>query len=307
MDVEAALEACGGDVAAAAKMLAQAWGCAEKAAPEPQAATSAPPGDDAEEEAVLEDAENEEVEDTMAAEAADNASEGAKRTLPQPRGSIARLIGVSAANARSDLPDLQGFKLPRVAVFDLDETCWKHYGLDLAQPQFRPPFRWCSETRQVLDTAGRHVKIFPELPQVLLALHQAGVTIAVASHDGKPRWCCEVMDCLVLDEDTGLTWGSLVPEELRIIKCSGEFWPGKTAHIRHIVENLPGGPCEFDEVLMFDDSKSVCSSVGKVLGVVAVRCVGGVSIARLKEGLKWMTSPIASNGAGRAAKRCRTS
>lgn len=228
----------------------------------------------------------------------------------RPRGSLARAMArgsvAEALNAEAEAAgaahdqyaeehwqeaveplNLEGFNLPKVAVFDLDETCWDHFGLD-HKPPFRPPFCRCATRDAIVDSAGREVKIFPELRQVLLSLHYAGVTLAVASHDGKPDWCRQVMDCFVLDHSTSLTWGQLVPEELTFIKCSGEFWPGKTAHLRCIRENLPEGPCEFGEMLMFDDSKSVCKQAS-TLGAVGVRCLGGISVARLMEGLRWLT------------------
>merc|ERR1712151_52896 len=100
---------------------------------------------------------------------------------PPLKGSAGRFVASSMTEFMEDIPSLDGFDLPKVAVFDLDATCWNHYGLDHKESKnklaFSPPFRWVAETRQVCDSAGKEVKIFPDLPKVLLALHQAGVAI----------------------------------------------------------------------------------------------------------------------------------
>lgn len=226
----------------------------------------------------------------------------AVQSFPRPVRPI-RPVGPPSAVAaasfdplpRVETPSLEGFSLPRVAVFDLDETCWNHFGLD-HKPPFKPPFSWCDEKRTVIDSGGKVVKMFPDLAAVILALHEAGVVLAVASHDTKPAWCSEVMDCFHLNDD-GLTWGSLIPNELRIINCSSKYWPGKQNHLRDIIAAIPGGPCEFSDLLVFDDSKSVCKQAIS-LGAKAVRCNGGISVHRLFEGLAYFGSAH-----GRGVKR----
>jgi len=210
--------------------------------------------------------------------------------LQAPTASAA--VAVRQPPALSAVPQLPAtpvssdrFCVPRVAVFDLDETCWNHFGLD-HKPPFRPPFGWSAVTGQVLDSVGSPVRIFPELRSVLLSLHQAGVKIAVASHDTKPAWCRQVMDSYVLDEAVGLTWGHLVEEDLQVIRCTGVYWPGKKQHLADIRERAPGGPCEFKDMLVFDDSKKICSEAAN-LGAVAVRChQGGITMAKLQQGLQ---------------------
>merc|ERR1712066_568195 len=95
-----------------------------------------------------------------------------------------------------------------------------------------------------------------DLRQILLSLNAYGVTLAVASHDGKPVWCREVMDNYILDGSSGLCWGDLVQDELTIINYNSPYWPGKQQHLKDIRERVPD--CEFGEMLIFDDSKSIC-------------------------------------------------
>merc|ERR1712232_189568 len=132
---------------------------------------------------------------------------------------------------------------------------------------------------------GVPVVMYPAMPSVFMALHRAGVQIAVASHNAKPVWCCEVIDKFMLDEAAGLAWGDLVPPELRVISCEGKYWPLKNQHLRDICERLPGGPCSFGEMILFDDGKKICSDASN-LGVVAIRCQEGITIAHLMEGVK---------------------
>eukprot|EP00928_Gymnodinium_smaydae_P011486 TRINITY_DN1422_c2_g1_i2.p2 TRINITY_DN1422_c2_g1~~TRINITY_DN1422_c2_g1_i2.p2 ORF type:complete len:543 (+),score=125.80 TRINITY_DN1422_c2_g1_i2:145-1773(+) len=179
------------------------------------------------------------------------------------------------------------FDLPRVAVFDLDDTCWKH-GLD-RKPFKGPPFTWSDAHGTLVDSGGAPVRFLADLGAVLLSLHRAGVQLAVASHNAHADWCGEVMDKFVLDESEGLCWGDIVPSELRIIEWEGKYWPQKTEHLRDIQTALadsPDGPPDFDDMIFFDDGKKVCREVEDQLGMVAVRCPDGISMAKLKEALE---------------------
>merc|ERR1712224_531223 len=108
--------------------------------------------------------------------------------------------------------------------------------------------------------------LFPEVPQVLLALYRAGVQIAVASHNTQPVWCGEVMDNYVLDADQQIFWGDLVPPEMRNINCGSGYWPAKRRHLEELAANHPGGPCSMVDMILFDDGKKICQEATK-LGV----------------------------------------
>merc|ERR1712060_490429 len=95
------------------------------------------------------------------------------------------------------------------------------------------------------------------------------------------------MDSLMLNDH--LRWGDLVPEDLRIISCSGKHWPGKASHLSEIRERCG---CEYSDMLMFDDGRGNCQTAWK-LGAGAVRCQGGITISKLWEGLE---SWAAANG-----------
>lgn len=209
---------------------------------------------------------------------------GMMAQLLQNPQAVASVVPVPVAVAPASPPPIvldSSCGLPKVAVFDLDETCWKHVGLDCKKPKFVAPFAWCEAARKVLDSKGTPVNMYPELVSVLLTLHQAGIAIAVASHDGKPAWCREVMDSQQL-EDTGLTWGQLVRPDLTVISWTGAYWPKKQKHLQDICERLP---CTFGDMIFFDDSKSICAHSAD-LGVIAVRCMSGVTLAKLEEALQ---------------------
>jgi len=208
------------------------------------------------------------------------------RTEPVVASKLASLPGLTPFNPSPvDPPDLTalGLPLPSVVIFDLDDTCWRQ-GLDRKGAK-GAPYRWDDRLGLVVDQAGAPVRVLPELPAVLLSLHRAGVQIAVASHNSKPAWCAEVMDKWILDKSTGLTWGELVPEELRIINWQGKFYPTKNEHIKTICGKLPAGPCSPPESIIFDDSKQAITGA-TAMGVTAVRVMDGMTVQLLLEGLK---------------------
>eukprot|EP00929_Paragymnodinium_shiwhaense_P029981 TRINITY_DN17071_c0_g1_i1.p1 TRINITY_DN17071_c0_g1~~TRINITY_DN17071_c0_g1_i1.p1 ORF type:complete len:422 (-),score=67.14 TRINITY_DN17071_c0_g1_i1:8-1273(-) len=177
-------------------------------------------------------------------------------------------------------------RLPQVAIFDLDDTVWKG-ALD-AKPLRVPPFSWCDTRCSVVDSKGTPVVVARDLETILLALYNAGVQLAVASHNGSRDWCCQVMDCFPLG-NSGLTWGEVVPDELRVISWSGKHWPGKGQHLKDIREKFPGGPCEFQDMIFFDDGKKVIAEAWK-LGAVGVRCQDElISVKHVKEAVGYLT------------------
>jgi len=188
---------------------------------------------------------------------------------------------------RPSPPDLRsmGLYLPKVAVFDLDQTCWSHTGLDLSKYKFAPPFRWSPDRDTVVDSNDRAVEIFSELSAVLLGLYQAGVKLAIASHDQKPQWCQQVMDAYVMDLDSGMKWGDAFDDPaLVVIRSDGQYWTSKEAHLRDICEFF-SPPLSWQDVLFFDDTKSIVKQA-KNLGCTAVHVPHGVSIAHLRSGLQ---------------------
>mmetsp|Transcript_23440 Transcript_23440/g.54132 ORF Transcript_23440/g.54132 Transcript_23440/m.54132 type:complete len:319 (+) Transcript_23440:68-1024(+) len=215
---------------------------------------------------------------------------GPSRSAPSPmslQGPPRRKAPAPPAAAppprRPEPPDLNGYTLPRVAVFDLDETCWDHLGLDLQRYRFSPPFTWSAAHETVIDSKGQRVLVFRELRAVLMGLYQAGVVLAVASHDQRPEWCREVMHAYVLDSELGLTWGDITDEELVVIRSDGEYWTNKSLHLRDICKHLH--QCRFQDLLFFDDNKNICKQAAS-LGVTAVQVKGGISLTHLYEGLK---------------------
>merc|ERR1712032_1105753 len=193
-------------------------------------------------------------------------------------------MGSPSVACRDDPPDLAalGIPLPRVVIFDLDDTCWRQA---LDRKGFKgAPFRWDPTCKTVLDTRSTPVRLYPEVPSVLLALRQAGVQVAVASHNSRPAWVSEVIDKIVVDEEVGLVWGQLVPEELRVVEWRGKYYPTKNEHIREICARLPAGPCSPTEAVIFDDSKQACTGAS-AMGVTAVRCMDGMSISHLLAGV----------------------
>jgi len=204
----------------------------------------------------------------------------AKRVCAEPR------------KISQEVPNLKDMNLifPRVVVFDLDDTCWKG-GLDRKGAK-GSPYTWCSKRQTVVESGGLPLTVFPDLFPILLSLSQAGILVAIASHNSKPSWCHEVMNKFILDELSGLTFGALVPLHLRCIKCEGKHWPLKTEHLKEIAENLTSGPCTLREMLFFDDGKKICYHAEEN-EVTAIRTMDGLTLGHFLEGMKQYSSKAA--------------
>lgn len=182
------------------------------------------------------------------------------------------------------VPSLEDLSLPRVVVFDLDETCWKH-GLDRKGAK-GSPYSWCPSRRCIVDAGGVSLTVFPDLVPILMSLSQACVPIGIASHNSKPAWCFEVMDKFYLDSTSDHTWGDLVPEKLRVINCESTHWPLKAQHLKEIAANAG---CTLKEMVYFDDGKKICHDA-EAIGVTAVRTPDGITLPLFMEAMNRFSS-----------------
>jgi len=149
-------------------------------------------------------------------------------------------------------------------VFDLDFTLWDCGGLwcDCTQP---PYIR--DDAGRVWDSAGREMRLYDGVTELLSSLNYQGYQIALASRTDEPSWANELTRLLELNP-----WVDY-----------REIYPGsKVKHLKKISKDS-GVPLE--KMLFFDDEARNIADA-RDIGVDAVLVKHGLSrelvMARLK-------------------------
>lgn len=187
----------------------------------------------------------------------------AAAALQSHEAAVARAASIIAGSAR----------LPTAVLVDLDKTVWP-YWLDYHADG--PPFRQHPDGTTVADRRGKQVKMFPETPAVLTALHQAGIPVLACSRSSTPDWCRAVIELYVLDPASGLRFRDVLHPS-SVIRTA----ESKLSHLRDIRKalNVP-----FNELLFFDDERYICEE-GESLGVHCVQVDReGLCLRALEEG-----------------------
>jgi magnesium-dependent phosphatase 1 len=156
--------------------------------------------------------------------------------------------------------------VPKVAVFDLDDTLWAPEMWLLSGS----PFRKDQATGRVYDQAGEHVYLFDEAKEVLAMLyekHKDDVQIAYASRTEYPDWarsCLKLIE-VIRQGDTIVT--------MRDVMSTAEIYPGnKISHFKKI-QKTTGIP--FEDMAFFDNEYRNIADVSK-LGVTCVYTPDGM-------------------------------
>lgn len=134
-------------------------------------------------------------------------------------------------------------KLPELIVFDLDFTIWDCGGTwcDCLCPPFT------RKEGKVTDNAGRAVRMYQDIPEVLDFCDSKSIPMAVASRTEQPAWARELLGLL----------------EIRDRFAFAEIYPSsKRKHFRALGE-ASGIP--YENMLFFDDELrniNECSTLG---------------------------------------------
>lgn len=122
-------------------------------------------------------------------------------------------------------------KQPAVIVFDLDFTLWDCGGTwcDCLWPPFR------KAGSRVLDAHDSHVRLYPDVQEILDEIDSLGIPLAVASRTEQPGWARELLSLLgIRDRFT-----------------YEEIFPG--SKIRHFERIREASGFTLEEMLFFDD------------------------------------------------------
>lgn len=160
------------------------------------------------------------------------------------------------------LHQVEDWKKPGLIVFDLDFTLWP-FRVDKCAIS---PFS-ISKKGNVIDTRGKVLKTFPEVPQLLMTLGNNGYTLAVAS---RIEDICGAYQLLQL-------FGIMQYFQYK------EIYPGtKTVHFNQLHAKTG---VEFDRMIFFDDDKRNVRDVSS-LGVMAFQVLqDGMTLHVLNTGL----------------------
>ena len=156
--------------------------------------------------------------------------------------------------------------LPKLAVFDLDDTVWypEMYMLD------GPPFRKDSSGK-VFDRSGTQIKLIKGAEQVLTELHRdhPEIQIAWASRTDYPEWADK---CLQLFTINGVS--------LKELGSFAQIYPGdKKSHFRHFAKD---SGLSYEEMAFFDNEMRNCKSVSQ-LGVTCIYTPRGMEYKHWEE------------------------
>ncbi|MBN2659622.1 MAG: magnesium-dependent phosphatase-1 [Spirochaetales bacterium] len=145
-------------------------------------------------------------------------------------------------------------------VFDLDFTLWDCGGTwcDCTTPPYR------KDGESVLDSSGRLIYLYPDVPDILEKVKTAGHKLAAASRTHEPDWARELLHLLGISDL--FDWK--------------EIYPGpKIPHFKSL-QQKSGIP--FGQMFFFDDELRNIRDISR-LGVHSVLVENGLSQSQVSQ------------------------
>jgi magnesium-dependent phosphatase 1 len=152
--------------------------------------------------------------------------------------------------------------LPELIIFDLDFTLWDCGGTWC--DCLRPPFS--RRSGKVLDSRGRQVTLYADVPGILDQVESLKIPTALASRTEQPGWARELVDLL----------------GIRDRFLYEEIFPG--SKIRHFNNLFRDSGLAFEAMLFFDDEPRNLYDL-EPLGVCCQLVPDGLNQAIFQEGL----------------------
>jgi magnesium-dependent phosphatase 1 len=161
--------------------------------------------------------------------------------------------------------------LPELIVFDLDYTLWPFWVDTHVSGPIKAAAAEGKPNTRMLDRWGEGFGFYPEVPTILAAARQRGVTMSLASRTHAPELGREMLRGLHVpaDVESSKTTKTAEGEEKRSKTSSKttflpaiqffvhlQIYPGeKTTHFRRIqaASQNAGRPVAFEDMLFFDD------------------------------------------------------
>jgi magnesium-dependent phosphatase 1 len=173
-------------------------------------------------------------------------------------------------------PSTSTHVLPKLVVYDLDDTIWFPELYMMAGA----PFRKDVGSREIRDSAGVEIAVYPAaresmrlIAQTSEAFRARGTKIAVASRTHRGKWANDLMALFEFDDCPSMKdWISYIDI------ASGT----KMRHFERL-RKLSGVP--YDDMLFFDNERDNCVDVAQ-LGVCCIHCPSGMSQDAWERGLR---------------------
>ncbi|XP_004463427.2 magnesium-dependent phosphatase 1 isoform X1 [Dasypus novemcinctus] len=159
-------------------------------------------------------------------------------------------------------------RLPKLAVFDLGEGVRNDYTLwpFWVDTHVDPPFRSSSDGT-IRDSRGQTVRLYPDVPEIMVRLQGHGVPIAAASRTGEIEGANQLLELF----------------DLARYFVYREIYPGiKVTHFERLQKKTG---VSFSQMIFFDDEKRNIVDVSK-LGVTCIHVQNGMTLQTLTQGLE---------------------
>lgn len=182
--------------------------------------------------------------------------------------------------------------LPRLFVFDLDYTLWPFW----VDTHVKPPLKALATSSHTAatDRFGETFAFYPDVPNVLHTLPQAGVSMALASRTTTPDLAKDLLKLLHIIPPPAQTDGSDGGDEgskpkrdkprraVDVFEGGMEIYPGSKIRHMEAISKRTGVP--YREILFFDDESR--NFEVESLGVTMCLVGDGVSWAEIERGVK---------------------
>ena len=155
-----------------------------------------------------------------------------------------------------------GKSLPKLVVFDLDETLWPFWCISLV----KKPINKCTKTGRVKGSDGEIVSLYQGAHNLIHTLHTHGLTLGIASKTPVGGFANEVLAALNVKEY--FSYAVMTPRR-------------KTYHFQELSKQ---SAVDYEDMLFFDDNRgNIYDSNG--LGVTSVYIEDGLTLEHVVDGL----------------------
>jgi magnesium-dependent phosphatase 1 len=143
----------------------------------------------------------------------------------------------------------------KLFVFDLDFTLWN--AGDTWCDGTNPPYG--KNNGEIYDSAGRWIRLYPSVLELLQSIRNSGKSIAAASRTYRPDWACELLLFFQMDH----------------FFDRKEIYPG--SKVRHFGNIQNFFKFNYNEMVFYDDEYRNIEEVGN-LGVQCILVENGITM-----------------------------